>query len=199
MAIFLTNILLAALLSATPPEPGLYRNDILHYSFAYPAELKAETTSPTPSQPARPGSAGTCIDMPLLAEHDIDETKSELLTITDVDLKCLKDPSPVDLKVFASKTLTEGLEMIGTPTVVAPISYQVAGHDAVLGQGSVTGTQPGDTPVYAATTCVTIDRHFVCWTALSPSRARVTVLLSSTITFADHPPQPLASATLFSR
>ena len=193
-------LLLFTFAQATEPTSTSYRNTALHFSFAYPSEFKASLPSPdadrSPSKTSRVGSAVACIDTPVLAEHDIDAFQSELLTVMDIDFGCLKQPTGANnLGIFVTKSLTEGLLQVGTPNMGAAGAYQIDGHDARFRLASTT-TGPNSKDIYAGSVCVVMEQHFVCWTALSMDRARVTLLLSSPITFADHAPQALVPAAL---
>lgn len=197
MRVLVLPLLLASLAQNTPPAMTLYRNTMLHFEFAYPAEFKSWTepgSSGTASSAPRPWSAVACLSTPVIAEHDVDNSNGEMLTMMDLDLGCLKQPTDAGkLDTFVTEALRNGLHQDGSPTMAAGGAYKVDGHDARFRVATLT-SKPESTTIYAGAACVAVEQHLICWNVLAMSRARVNALLSSPISFAGHATQALVPA-----
>ncbi len=109
--VLLLPILLTSFAQTTAPAPATCRSTRLQFSFAYPAEFRSadESESSVPAiEPSRPGSAVACISTPLIAEHHLNDSVGELISLTDLDFACLKEPTdPGKLDTFVAKVLMD--------------------------------------------------------------------------------------------
>jgi hypothetical protein len=189
---------------AATPDATPFRSEALHLSYIVPSGLRTESAVADQAikeeQANSTGvqkAAAQCISLPLLAV-DTSET-FRMVGIMRMDGACLGVPTTaIPLGPIASSALTESLHRFGEGKVLTAVDYKLGDRAASVIRGSVASDKLGTT-MYAAVSCVLLDKDIACWEFLATDPAIIDQMAASPVHFYGHEAIPVVPADTIAR
>ena len=161
-----------------------FSDPVMNFTFSYPDEFRSLASV----QPL----LGGCLTIPLrLAGKS--ERPYERILINEIDYGCLERSTP-DVGSLTRSTSNDLLNVYGKVVISEPIRFLLDGHAAAFISATaevgdnVKGLEPG-MKLYAAQTCVQLGHRVACWNVLSSDQTRLSLLLTSKVSFNGRPGQ----------
>jgi hypothetical protein len=162
-----------------------FRDDALHYTFAYPSDYVAQDTSAKPTN--QPDRVIACTTSSLAAIRRAGKLFDMAMIVT-LDLECAKEKMAAkELPSFAKAMVAQSLSRHGSVQLSEATSFKMDGYDAVFVAADVdeSNKQAGQ-ELHDGTVCALVLKHAVCWQMLSYNSETLQTLLNLPITFDGH-------------
>ena len=180
-----------------------YHSDALHLTYSYPGTFTDASAVVGPAIQASMGQMGDpkdeahCMTIPFSVMGP-GAGGLAVVALARADAGCLhRTLTPADLAQF-SRGQVQGLTASGARTQFgSPVSYNVAGHPALLTQG--TFQLPTGQILQSMFACVFLKPDIACWQFLASARPLIDTMRAFPVALDGAPPEPLIPANLLAK
>ena len=181
----------------------IYRNDVLHLAYTYPASFLDASATVGPAFQASVGNAvgesadlTRCVTLPFSAMSSANGLS--IVVLLRADAACTKkNYTPANLPEF-TRGEVQGLSASGArPHFGEPVSFTTGGHAAELLQGSF--TLPTGQSMRALVACVLLKPDIACFQFLGSTDENLHTMSAFPVSFNGGAAQPLVPATTFAK